>query len=171
MATAKQLFCYALLIAPLAACSTVSERPAAPPSPPALAEPAAAEALFQALSTLDIDYRFGGNSRASGFDCSGLVQYVYRSAYGIELPRLTLDQSRAGHTVDRQRLQPGDLVFYNTLDQPYSHVGIYIGDDRFVHAPRTGAAVRVESMRAAYWHRRFDGARRILGRDRSAAAF
>jgi cell wall-associated NlpC family hydrolase len=157
MIATKQLFSCALLVSTLVACST------APVVSPETAAPAnASEALFHALSTLDIDYRRGGHKPASGFDCSGLVQYVYHTAYGIQLPRVARDQGRAGKAVEREALQPGDLVFYNTLREPYSHVGIYIGDDRFVHAPKTGAAVRVESMRAAYWTRRYDGARRIL---------
>lgn len=162
MTIIKQLFFYGLLVLTLASCGVVPQRESASsavPSPPG----AAAEALFFALSTLDIDYQRRGHTRASGFDCSGLVMYVYQTAYGIALPRLAQQQARAGLAVERQRLEPGDLVFYNTLNQPYSHVGIYIGDGRFVHAPRTGKAVRVENMRSAYWAGRFDGARRILG--------
>lgn len=119
------------------------------------------DALFHALGALDIDYRWGGNSRAQGFDCSGLVQYVYREAYGIQLPRLAVEQSRRGQVIPRADLEIGDLVFYNTQKQPYSHVGIYMGDGRFIHAPRTGASVRVEKMSSKYWSSRFDGARRI----------
>ena len=152
----KQLFFGVILAASLVGCASVSAPRTSRPGP------AAGEALFFALSTLDIDYRFGGSARESGFDCSGLVQYVFRSAYGIELPRLAVEQSRVGQGIERQRLEPGDLVFYNTLNQPYSHVGIYIGEDRFVHAPRAGAPVRVDSMRSDYWTRRFNGARRIL---------
>ena len=118
--------------------------------------------MFHALAALGVDYRWGGNSRAQGFDCSGLVQHVYREAYGMEVPRHTLAQSRFGKPIERTSLEIGDLVFYNTLKRPYSHVGIYLGDGRFIHAPRTGAAVRVEQMSSRYWSARFDGARRIL---------
>ena len=139
--------------------------PVPPPAPvvaPAVpASPRAPDALFHALATLGVDYRWGGSSRAQGFDCSGLVQHVYREAYGIALPRHTLAQSREGRPVARAALEIGDLVFYNTLKQPYSHVGIYMGDGRFIHAPRTGASVRVEKMDSAYWSKRFDGARRV----------
>lgn len=128
------------------------------PEAPNLREP---DALFHALSALGIDYRWGGNSRDQGFDCSGLVQFVYREAYGIQLPRLSIEQSRRGQQVARDALEIGDLVFYNTQKQPFSHVGIYLGDGRFIHAPRTGAAVRVEKMSSKYWSSRFDGARRI----------
>lgn len=127
------------------------------------------EALLQALLSLGIEYRNGGRSPNRGFDCSGLVAYVFSEAYGIQLPHNTLAQSALGVPVSAADLEPGDLVFYNTLDRPFSHVGIYLGDNRFVHAPKTGASVRVESIRAAYWSSRFDGARRISPPDRLSA--
>lgn len=133
---------------------------------PAIGERAApmslerAEGLIQALSALGVEYQYGGRSHATGFDCSGLVAHVYRAAWGIELPRNSAAQAEAGSIVSLAELQPGDLVFYNTLDRPFSHVGIYLGEGRFVHAPKTGATVRVERMESAYWVRRFDGARR-----------
>jgi cell wall-associated NlpC family hydrolase len=117
--------------------------------------------VFQALASAGVPYRRGGNSPESGFDCSGLVAHVYREAFGIELPHNALAQSRMGRHVTLSQLEAGDLVFYNTERRPYSHVGIFLGDNRFIHAPRPGAAVRVENMRGAYWTRRFDGARRI----------
>lgn len=120
------------------------------------------EALFQALAALGVDYRRGGSSRSNGFDCSGLVAYVYREAYGIELPRHTLAQSRLGAPVENTKLQAGDLVFYNTERRPFSHVGIYLGDNRFIHAPKPGTPVRIENMHTLYWKTRFDGARRIV---------
>ena len=125
------------------------------------ASPEAAEMLFQALASLGVDYRYGGSSPATGFDCSGLVAHVFREAWGVALPRNTRGQSQAGQPIAQEELEPGDLVFYNTLNRPYSHVGIYIGDGRFIHAPRTGAAVRTESLRSAYWSKRWNGARRI----------
>ena len=120
-----------------------------------------AEALLQTLLALGVDYRYGGGSHNSGFDCSGLVAHVFREAYGIELPHNARAQSELGVRVSLSELRAGDLVFYNTLDRPFSHVGIYLGDGRFVHAPKTGAQVRVEPIRGTYWMRRFDGARRI----------
>ena len=119
------------------------------------------EALLQTLMALGIDYRNGGRSPSQGFDCSGLVAHVYREAYGMHLPHNTRAQSELGVQVSVADLEPGDLVFYNTLDRPFSHVGIYLGDSRFVHAPKTGSSVRVENVRSAYWRNRFDGARRI----------
>ena len=120
-----------------------------------------AEALLQTLLMLGVDYRYGGKSPETGFDCSGLVAHVFREAYGIELPHNARAQSKMGMHVSLSELRAGDLVFYNTLNRPFSHVGIYLGDGRFVHAPKTGAQVRVEPIRGRYWMRRFDGARRI----------
>jgi len=117
--------------------------------------------IFQALAAADTPYQRGGKSHATGFDCSGLVAHVYRAAFGLELPHNAGAQSKLGETVAREALQPGDLVFYNTLGQAYSHVGIYLGEDKFIHAPKPGSAVRVESMRGSYWTRRYNGARRI----------
>ena len=128
---------------------------------PALQSPSP-DALFTALAALGIDYRYGGHSPATGFYCSGLVAHVYRDAYGINIPAQTGAQSRLGKPIALPQIETGDLVFYNTLGQPNTHVGIYIGDDRFIHAPRTGAAVRIESMRSTYWKTRFNGARRIV---------
>jgi cell wall-associated NlpC family hydrolase len=130
-----------------------------PPAPAPRAD--RAEALLQALLALGVDYRYGGNSSVTGFDCSGLVAHVYLEAWNLRLPRNTAGQSKLGAPVSLAELQAGDLVFYDTLKQPYSHVGIYLGDGRFVHAPKTGAQVRVESVKSSYWAPRFNGARRI----------
>ena len=102
------------------------------------ASPQAQEVIFYALAQIGVPYRYGGASPAAGFDCSGLVQYVFGRATGVSLPRNTLDISRAGSRIARNELQPGDLVFFNTLRRPYSHVGIYVGEQRFIHAPSTG---------------------------------
>lgn len=118
--------------------------------------------VMYAMSLTDTEYRYGGNSASSGFDCSGYVGHVYREVLGIALPRTASDISRAGAPVRRDELRPGDLVFYNTLGRSYSHVGIYIGDGKFVHSPRTGERVRTEQMQMNYWQTRYDGARRIV---------
>ena len=152
----------------IAGCGTISRAPA-PSAPPAKSsakeirplEPQRAEALLVALMALGVDYRYGGRTTATGFDCSGLVAHVFEEAYGIRLPRTSLGQSEVGRAVALQDLEPGDLVFYDTLGRPYSHVGIYIGEGKFVHAPKTGQAVRVESLKTSYWTKRFNGARRI----------
>ena len=151
----------------LAGCGTISRAPAPPVAKeirapePRPHEPQRAEALLVTLMALGIDYRFGGRSATSGFDCSGLVSHVFEEAYGIRLPRTALGQSESGRAVAMNELEPGDLVFYDTLGRPYSHVGIYIGEDKFVHAPKTGQSVRVESLKTSYWTKRFNGARRI----------
>jgi cell wall-associated NlpC family hydrolase len=152
----KLLYPCAFLLC-LAGCASV-----APPAPPAArATPAAAEAVFQALMTLGVDYRNGGRSPVTGFDCSGLVAHVYREAWGLRLPHNARAQSELGKPVAAEALQPGDLVFYNTLNQPFSHVGIYLGEGRFLHAPKAGQRVRMENIEAKYWRARFDGARRL----------
>ena len=132
------------------------------PSEPAGAPPHDSDMLFHALAAAGADYRRGGKSHQRGFDCSGLVAFVYREAYGLELPHNSQAQSQVGDAIDTSDLRPGDLVFFNTQRKPFSHVGIYIGEGRFVHAPREGAVVRTENLRARYWTTRFDGARRIV---------
>ena len=129
------------------------------PAPPPRAE--RSEALLQALLHLGIDYKYGGKSVATGFDCSGLVAHIYREAWGIQLPLNAKGQSQVGTPVSLEELQAGDLVFWDTLKRPYSHVGIYLGDGKFVHAPKTGSQVRVESLKSAYWAQRYNGARRV----------
>lgn len=121
----------------------------------------AQELVLRALSFVGVNYRRGGESPESGFDCSGLVRHVFRESLGLSLPRTSRDISRVGETIPRDELQPGDLVFFNTLRRGFSHVGIYLGEHRFVHAPATGGEVRVEDMRQSYWTKRFNGARRI----------
>lgn len=114
-----------------------------------------------AVSLVGTPYASGGGSPDTGFDCSGLVAYVFAHAAQLRLPRNTFDLARTGAAVSAGELRPGDLLFYNTQHRPYSHVGIYLGEARFVHAPSTGGAVRIEQMDLRYWTHRFDGARRI----------
>ncbi len=118
--------------------------------------------LFQALATAGFDYQRGGKSMTSGFDCSGLVAHVFREAYGVQLPHNAKAQSGYGMPISVTQLEAGDLVFFNTERQPFSHVGIYLGDNRFIHAPKPGAVVRTENMQLSYWRSRYDGARRII---------
>jgi cell wall-associated NlpC family hydrolase len=124
--------------------------------------PGADGVVFQALALLGVHYRAGGRAPATGFDCSGLVRHVFLEAQGVSLPDTSREMSRVGATVRRESMQPGDLVFYNTLKRAFSHVGIYLGDNRFIHAPSTGSEVRIENMDSPYWATRFNGARRIL---------
>ncbi len=118
--------------------------------------------VMYAVSLADTPYRYGGNSASSGFDCSGFVGHVYRHSLGISLPRSSREISRIGKAASLGELRPGDLVFYNTQHASFSHVGIYIGDGKFVHSPRSGESVRTEQMQLPYWQARYDGARRIL---------
>lgn len=124
--------------------------------------PAAERFVSTALSHVGTQYKFGGTSPESGFDCSGLVWFAARKSLGLEMPRSSAEQARFGQSVKRSELRKGDLVFFNTRGRRYSHVGIYIGNDRFVHAPRKGAAVRVESLSSRYWTKRYNGARRFV---------
>jgi cell wall-associated NlpC family hydrolase len=119
------------------------------------------EAVMYALSLADTPYHFGGNSPNSGFDCSGFVDHVYKEKLGIMLPRTSREISHIGSKVGQDQLQTGDLVFFNTLHQSFSHVGIYVGDGKFVHAPKSGSSIRTELMKDSYWLNRYNGARRI----------
>jgi cell wall-associated NlpC family hydrolase len=134
------------------------------PDPPKTISPvpAADGVVFQALALLGVEYKPGGKAPATGFDCSGLVRYVFHEAQGVELPNTSRELSRLGRKIERDALQPGDLVFYNTLRRGFSHVGIYLGENRFIHAPSTGGEVRIDDMTSRYWVRRFNGARRIV---------
>jgi cell wall-associated NlpC family hydrolase len=126
-------------------------------------DPNRLEIVMLALGQIGVPYVWGGTSPHRGFDCSGLVAYVFRQGAQLALPRTAFEQARMGRSTDDGQLRPADLVFYNTLGREYSHVGIYIGDDRFVHAPARRGVVRVEPMRLGFWRDRFNGARRILG--------
>ncbi|PWK36911.1 C40 family peptidase [Cupriavidus plantarum] len=121
----------------------------------------AGDLVMNALGLIGVRYRFGGNSPESGLDCSGFVRYVFNDTFGFMLPRRSVEMSQVGTTVAVNDLRPGDLVFFNTMRHTFSHVGIYIGDNKFVHAPSTGSKIRVDDMRASYWVTRYNGARRI----------
>lgn len=117
--------------------------------------------MARALSLRGTRYRAGGASPETGFDCSGFVGYLYRDILGFQLPRSANEIWRFGKRVEREELRPGDLVFYNTLKRPFSHVGIYLGDNQFVHAPASGGSVRVVNMDDRYWAARWNGAKRV----------
>jgi len=119
--------------------------------------------LQKALTLLGTPYRWGGTSPEKGFDCSGLVSYVFRNSLGIELPRVSRDQAEAGELVqDKSKLNVGDLVFFGRRGR-VDHVGIYVGEGRFVHAPSTGKDVMVSSLDSGYWSRKYMQARRVAG--------
>lgn len=116
-----------------------------------------------ALELLGIRYKWGGDTPATGLDCSGLVRYVFQKVTGVTLPRTAKDMSRLGEQVAVADLRPGDLVFFDTRHFAFSHVGIYLGDNRFVHAPRRGREVEVATFDSSFWQKRFSGARRMVG--------
>lgn len=124
----------------------------------------AQDLILKGLQLVGINYRRGGTSAEGGLDCSGFVQLVYKDALGLLLPRTAREQSEVGNVVDKSELKPGDLVFFNTMRRAFSHVGIYLGDNHFLHSPRTGAEVRVEDMSQGYWVKRYNGARRVVER-------
>lgn len=113
-----------------------------------------------AFNYLNTPYKWGGNNAINGFDCSGLVRNIYLKV-GKSLPRNTSEQASATDKISRAQLKPGDLVFFNTNRRKFSHVGIYVGDNKFIHSPRTGAQVRIEELSSRYWNKRFTGARRV----------
>jgi len=122
------------------------------------------EVVMTALGLMGTPYRYGGNEPSRGFDCSGLVSYVFRMAAGAQLPRSTGHQAAASRRINRRDLREGDLVFFNTLGRANSHVGIYIGDGRFVNAPSSGGHVRIDTMENPYFAKRFDSARTLFAR-------
>ncbi len=126
---------------------------------------AASDMVLTAMNFLGVPYKRGGTSAETGFDCSGFTRHIFENSLGLVLPRRADEQARAPGllTVKRDELKPGDLVFFNTLRRTFSHVGIYVGEGKFIHSPRAGAEVRIEDMGIAYWAKRFTGARRPAG--------
>jgi len=114
-----------------------------------------------AVGLVGVPYRYGGNNPSGGFDCSGLIAYVYNKSANIKLPRTIQEMSNRGQSVDSGPPAPGDLVFFNTTGTKYSHAGIYVGQGRFVHAPSAGGTVRLEYITTPYWAARFTEARRL----------
>jgi cell wall-associated NlpC family hydrolase len=123
----------------------------------------AQDLAIYALGLIGVDYRYGGSSPEHGLDCSGLVRYVFQEVVGVTLPRTAREMARLGGRVAPGDLKAGDLVFFNTRSSPFSHVGIYLGDDRFIHAPHRGGEVEIVTMSQRYWQQRYDGARRLVG--------
>ena len=142
----------------LAACGSVPPSPAPAPAPAAFS-PKGNEITLFALGLIDTGYRFGGKNPEAGLDCSGMVSYIYQRAAGVALTGSAADIARKGQPIGRGDLRPGDLVFFNTRNAPLSHVGVYIGDDRFVHAPSSTGRVRIDRLNAGYFAARFETAR------------
>lgn len=164
-----------MIVLTLAACSSAPERPGGasaarsdafrtrPPGLPNFVDHSIGreEVSVQAMSLVGVPYRWAGNTPVSGFDCSGLVQYIFARAADVKLPRTTAEISRRGQSIDPDEIAAGDLVFFNTSGRPHSHVGIYVGKLRFVNAPSTGGTVRLDYLTNPYWAKRFDGIRRV----------
>ncbi|MBX3667989.1 MAG: C40 family peptidase [Rhodocyclaceae bacterium] len=160
---------FALLLSACATQTPQAPRPADSVERPgrpyiAAASPAAAtEAALYALGLIDRNYRYGGRNPDSGLDCSGMVSHIYEAVAGLRLPHNAAQIAESTRPVEKSALQPGDLVFFNTQHRPYSHVGLYLGEGRFVHAPSSaGRYVRIESMHKPYFAARFDGARTLV---------
>ena len=118
-------------------------------------------AMDDAMNLIGVSYKRGGTSPETGFDCSGFVVHVFREGMGLMLPRTSREISKEGEAVKKSELQPGDLVFFNTMRRTFSHVGIYLGEGQFIHSPRAGGKVRIENMHEGYWAKRYEGARRV----------
>jgi len=129
----------------------------------------ASDLVVNAMGYLGVPYRRGGTG-LQGFDCSGFVQAMYENTLGLVLPHNAKAQAAATEKIDKTELQPGDLVFFNTLRRAFSHVGIYIGEGKFIHSPRAGGEVRIEDMRDSYWVKRFNGARRVNSASKEAVS-
>lgn len=143
-----------LLLLVLAACS--SSRP-----PLASSGGTGEDVIPYAKSLIGTPYRYGGESPRTGFDCSGFVRHVFRHTKGVTLPRTALAISHEGRRIKGDQMQPGDLVFFSTQGTPYSHVGIFLGNARFIHSPSTGKRVEIVDMSMRYWQEHYNGARRI----------
>ena len=152
-----------LLAALLAACGSPGTRPVASPETIAQASRPVSEkgneVVLYAMGLLDTGYRFGGKNPEAGLDCSGMVSYIYGQAAGLKVQGSAADIARSSRPIERSALRPGDLVFFNTLNRSLSHVGIYIGDTRFIHAPSGNGKVRIDRLSDAYYAQRYETAR------------
>lgn len=149
-----------------AACGTLTQAPSTPQGRPAedhrSLDPRALDVVMFALGLMETGYRFGGKNPEAGFDCSGMISYVFEKSVGLKLTGSAADIAQQGRPVNGEGLRPGDLVFFNTRNQPYSHVGIYVGNGRFVHAPSSSGKVRIDSLTSGWFAARFVEARRYF---------
>lgn len=159
----KKFILIPLMLYCTACTTTLQQAPSSQTAAPRIAasNDAMNDVAIYAMSLADTRYQYGGSSPASGFDCSGFVRYVFQKSLGLPLPRTTQEMSQTGQPLQEDQLRPGDLVFFNTQRQPFSHVGIYVGENRFVHSPSSGKAITMANMRESYWQNRYDGARRV----------
>lgn len=161
-----------LAVAVLAGCASAPQTASVPVSVPAAAAveptrshtaaPAHDDILFHAFTLVGTPYRWGGSSPETGFDCSGLINYVFRETAGVSLPRTTAELSQLPRKAPGNALRPGDLVLFSTGGKRVDHAGIYVGEGRFLHAPSSGGRVRIDDLQASYWQRSFNSARRVL---------
>lgn len=168
----RRLVCLLSAAALLAACSSpppLRQHGRAPSRPQYLglshlqADGAGREILMYTLSLLDVGYQFGGSNPEAGLDCSGMVSYIYQNAVGVKLPHNAARIASLSRPIPADQLRVGDLVFFNTLNRPFSHMGIYIGDGKFVHAPRSNSVIRVDRLDNSYFSARFEGGRTLFG--------
>jgi cell wall-associated NlpC family hydrolase len=157
----KRLFLGVCMTQFLVACSTVSRQSTTSqsyPNNPAKRQ----DIVMQAMAMLDRGYTYGGKKLHTGFDCSGLVTFVYKESAGIAIKGSAAQMAEAARPVNASQAHPGDLVFFNTLGSPFSHVGIYIGDGKFVHAANERTGVKTERLSHSYWSKRFEGYRTVF---------
>ena len=121
--------------------------------------------IMNAMSLIGVGYRWGGTSPSTGMDCSGFMQYIFRKSMNINLPRTSSEMAQIGTQISRSALQVGDMVFFNTAGRRISHVGMYIGDNRFIHAPRKGKSIEITSLENKYWNSKYVTARRVKKHD------
>ncbi len=162
----KPIIACVTLVALISACSTTTptrhgKYKSKTPQNVSIAAGPNRDVAVYAMKFLGTPYRYGGSSPADGFDCSGLVQYSAKKSLNVNMPRRSSDQAGYGSNISFANIKAGDLLFFNTSGSPNSHVGIYLGQTYFVHAPSSGGAVRVEDYTMDYWQKRFNGARRI----------
>ena len=143
----------------LAACGLMSPAPDSGTGKRAPFSEKGQEVALYAMGLIDTGYRFGGKNPEAGLDCSGMVAYIYNKAAGVKVSGSAADIARKGRQIEREDLRPGDLVFFNTRNAPFSHVGVYIGDGRFVHAPSSNGKVRIDQLGATYYAQRYEAAR------------
>lgn len=164
----KKIILLSILV--LSACSSTPSRPKVPYSNSKSlsniqADGAGREVVMYALGLLDVSYQFGGNNPEAGLDCSGMVSFVFKNAVGAVLPHNAAQIAGLARPVATDQLQAGDLVFFNTLGRSFSHMGIYLGDGRFIHSPSSKGKIRVESMSNPYFAQRFEGGRSLLAQN------